>query len=67
MNFLASSETSAAATRSGSRTKPAENVDPVAHHQFPREPLGESGAMPPVSLRMNSSFLPAIVSPCCFT
>jgi hypothetical protein len=40
MNFLASAETSAAASAFGVSAKPAKDIDVVARHQFLRQPLG---------------------------
>ena len=41
MNFLASADTSAAASAFGVSTKAGEDVDLVAHDQLLREPLGD--------------------------
>ena len=43
MNFLASAETSAAASAFGVSTKPGEDVGVIAHDQFLRQPLGDVG------------------------
>ena len=43
MSFFASADTSAAASAFGVRTKPAEDVHLVAHHQLLRQALGDVG------------------------
>ena len=67
MNFFASAETSAAASAFGVSKKPARMSTLSRTTSSCARRLATSGAMPPVSLRMNSIFLPATVSPCCFT
>ena len=67
MNFFASAETSPAAIAFGVSTKPARMSTLSRTISSCARRFATSGAMPPVSLRMNSSFLPATVSPCCFT
>ena len=66
MNFLASCETSPAAMALGVSTKPARmsTLSRVINSCARR--LATGGLMPPVSLRMISIFLPAMVSPFCF-
>ena len=66
MNFLASAETSAAASAFGVSAKPASMSTLSRTTSSCARRLATSGAMPPASLRMNSIFLPATVSPCCF-
>ena len=66
MNFLASAETSAAASALGVSTKPARMSTLSRTTSSCASRLATSGAMPPESLRMISIFLPATVSPCCF-
>ena len=66
MNFFASAETSPAASALGVSTKPARMSTLSRTTSSCARRLATSGAMPPVSLRMNSIFLPATVSPCCF-
>ena len=67
MNFFASAEISAAASALGVSTKPARRSAPSRTINSCASRLAMSGAIPPVSLRTNSIFLPATVSPCCFT
>ena len=67
MNFLASAETSAAAMALGVSTKPARMSTLSRTISSCASRLATSGLTPPVSLRMNSIFLPATVSPFCFT
>ena len=66
MNFFASAETSAAASAFGVSEKPPKMSALSRTTSSCARRLDTSGAMPPVSLRMTSIFLPATVSPCCF-
>ena len=66
MNFLACADTSPAASVLGVSAKPASMSTLSRTSSSCANRLAISGAMPPVSLRMSSSFLPATVSPCCF-
>ena len=61
MNFFAEAETSAAASAFGVSTKPARISTPSRTTISCASRLATSGATPPVSLRMNSIFLPAPV------
>ena len=67
MNFLACCETSPAAIAFGVSRKPAmmSTLSRVINSCARR--LATAGLMPPVSLRMISIFLPATVSPFCFS
>ena len=65
MNFLACADTSAAAIAFGVSEKPASMSTLSRTISSCASRLATSGAMPPVSLRMISIFLPATVSPCC--
>ena len=67
MNFLACSDTSAAAMALGVSTKPARMSTPSRVTSSCASRLATSGATPPVSRRRNSIFLPATVSPFCLT
>ena len=66
MNFLACAETSAAASAFGVSIEAGDNVGMVADDQFLGRRLATSGAMPPLSLRINSIFLPATYRRVCF-
>src|SRR5258706_295916 len=67
MNFFASADTSAAARALGVSTNPARTSTLSRTTSSCAWRLATSGATPPVSLRMISSFFPATVSPCSFT
>ena len=67
MNFFASADTSAAARALGVRTKPASMSTWSRTISSCARRFATSGAAPPVSRRMNSSFRPATVSPFFFT
>ena len=66
MNFLASADTFETAIAFGESAKPARisTLSRVTSSCASR--VATSGAMPPVSLRTSSIFLPATVSPFCF-
>src|SRR5882762_11935458 len=66
MNFFASADTSAAARALGVSTNPARMSTLSRTTSSCAWRLATSGATPPVSLRMISSFLPATESPCSF-
>src|SRR5262245_37158980 len=66
MSFFASADTSAAARAFGVRMKPARTSTWSRTTSSCARRLATSGATPPVSRRMNSSFRPATVSPFCF-
>ena len=65
MSFFACADTSAAASALGVSEKPARMSALSRTTSSCASRLATSGAMPPVSLRMISIFLPATVSPCC--
>ncbi len=66
MNFFASAEISAAASAFGVSEKPPKMSALSRTTSSWARRLATSGAMPPVSLRITSIFLPATLSPCCF-
>ena len=67
VKVLALAETSPTASALGVRiSQPMMSTLSRVRSSWARR-LATSGAIPPVSLRMNSIFLPATVSPCCLT
>ena len=66
MNFLPWAETLDTAIAFGDVVMPARMSTPSRVTSSCASRLATSGAMPPVSLRMISIFLPATVSPFCF-
>ena len=66
MNFLASAETSPAASALGVSTKPVRMSTLSRVTSSCASRLATGGLMPPVSLVMISIFLPATVLPFCF-
>jgi hypothetical protein len=66
MNFLASAETSPAASAFGVSTKPPRMSTLSRTISSWASRLATSGATPPVSRRISSIFRPATVSPFCF-